>query len=307
MLSYTTLVWLVASGVLSATGDDDFSTFYEQFDVPKIKQCEQITGELSRCHNCYRCDAEEVKNRVIRNLTASKNCGVTYREGFPRKRRPSLKYVLPGQYPWRAWIYDTIQDFKPLCAATLIDRSSHALVTLASCLQGRDKDSIKIKFSRNQTASEDVEGIYFSGGLNKFDHENELAIITTRKLSSKWVREACLCPNPPQISSRCVMVSADDHQVIPNVPKQEHCLDDSSAPPAGMGCVITPKQEYEPELGGGLFCIDESTHRHTYSVNGVTIRRSHGNVVLVTELSHYMDWIDKKLKQLNNNRKKYKT
>ncbi|CAG4981745.1 unnamed protein product [Colias eurytheme] len=245
-------------------------------------QCNTIVGVTQGCWECYLCTHHSVryhkaKEHYINNLTLYKDdctstevccvnqqdlndyrsndkCGVDNPEGRPRRVRPSVHSILQGQYPWRAWVY--IDDMF-LCAATYINEAARALVTLASCVNGYPVKDLVVTFDKDGDEQTSVQEVIIHPEYNKTKPLNDIAIIILDPSDSlpRSATEACVPQSPVKFGKSCISASEDNLEVNSRIPLQSRC--NSTLLHPSLMCTVSHKDAFRPELGGGLFCLEE--------------------------------------------------
>ncbi|XP_045782143.1 complement factor I-like [Maniola jurtina] len=313
-------------------GTETLDQIYAEADSKNITydslKCEGIEGRVTECSECYTCDHEAVarhrtsKHEITHlklndaNCAASEticcvsqkdlkfrestnvdrlSCGHSNPEGYPRALRSSIRSVLQGEYPWRAWIYYWQDPETPLCAATYINKEGRTLLTSASCVEGRRADALIVRFTRDpqhydpvHVSRIDVHELY-----NKDTQVNDIAVLSVESVPS-WMQKVCLPIQPVLLGTSCIAVSDNNFYLNQVVPRQTKCKENGSLDDSLM-CSATLKDDYTPELGGGMFCVDEQSSANTYTVYGVYLASANnGLAVLNTNVTHFTEWIIKK-------------
>ncbi|XP_038221139.1 salivary plasminogen activator beta-like [Zerene cesonia] len=279
--------------------------------------CNTIVGVTEGCAECYLCDHYTIqyhisKNHDIQHLTfynddcsstklccvnqldlnsyrTNEKCGVDNPEGKPRRVRPSVHSVLPGQYPWRAWVYFYSENII-LCAATYVSESSRALVTLASCVSGYPVSELVVTFDKTADTPPNVQQVVIHPEYKELNPLNDIAILFLHSSDSlpRVAMEACLPQWPPKFSKSCISVSEDDLEVNSIIPLQSRC--NSTLLHPSLMCTVSYKHAYTPELGGGLFCMEEEEQYFRFILYGILIEKI-DNLHMYSNVTNHVDWL----------------
>ncbi|CAK1554488.1 unnamed protein product [Leptosia nina] len=301
------------------------ATSVEDFKCRDIQLVDETAFE--GCYSCYRCENERYiahsrAGSFTRNLRFSKmtngncatenlccvsqsaftsvrtqhDCGKINREGRPRSVRPALRHVLPGQYPWRVWIY---ADGDKKCVGTYINFNPDVLVTTASCMSYiQNSDALTVRVDRDDSAETAVTNFILHPDfhLNQVEAyktpKNNIALV---KMESKLpnLRPICIPEARVDIGSPCVVVSADNIYINAIVPVQEKCQNTDPA----ILCAMVPPKDYTPEDGSGLFCVDQNASESIYLLHGIMVDND-DHVIKYLNISHYDSWITEQIKSL---------
>nr|XP_034838063.1 complement factor I-like [Maniola hyperantus] len=319
-------------------GTEKLDELYAETDSKNITnaslKCEGIEGRVAECSECYTCDHEAVaRHRDLKheitelklndaNCGASEticcisqkdlkfrestnadrlSCGRSNPEGYPRALRASIRSVLQGEYPWRAWIYYWQDPNTPLCAATYINKEGRTLLTSASCVEGRRADALIVRFNRDPERYHpvSVRRIDVHEHYDKATLVNDIAVLSVESVPP-WMQRACLPIEPVLLGTACIAVSDNNLYLNQVVPRQSKCKENGILDNSLM-CSATLKDDYIPELGGGMYCLDEQSNANIYTVYGVYLTNStNGLAALYTNVTHFSEWIINKTEKHRN-------
>ncbi|XP_023937757.2 uncharacterized protein LOC112045704 [Bicyclus anynana] len=221
-------------------------------------------------------------------------CGKYVPEGNPRALRPTLRSVLQGEYPWRAWIYRTPDFSKPLCAATYVNQKARTLVTAASCVDGFRAHQLQVLFDKDPINHDpkDVIQLDIHEDYNKVTHENDIAVLSVSSVPDDAER-ACQSIQPVPHGTACVAVSSDDFFINQAIPLQHNCAEDNKPLHNSLMCAAAHRDDYTPELGAGLYCMDEQLDNNVYMLVGVYLYSAlEGVAAINTNMTHHINWVN---------------
>ncbi|XP_041968544.1 uncharacterized protein LOC121725586 [Aricia agestis] len=285
-------------------------------DTPEKNRCLSIQADINACYSCYRCHDSVITRRprdgfVKLNLTDSKceseefccidqssqavrsksKCGELNPEGYPRSVRDSLRSVLPAEYPWRAWLYNSSQL---LCAATYMNEDTKVLVTSASCVKDNMVGPLYVRFTRDGKPTQVTQ---------KIKHpESDLMILQVSELPGvSWLLPCCLPDDsPPLFGTTCIAISDDDHFIYTAIPKPEVCA--SALKGAGGGarelCAVAPSTDYRPEPGSALMCPSLHTKTVKYQIYGIALETNAEGYTRYTNIHKVTDWVEDQVENL---------
>ncbi|XP_045457231.1 transmembrane protease serine 11A-like isoform X2 [Melitaea cinxia] len=230
------------------------------------------------------------------------NCGRNNPEGHPRRVRNSLRSVLPGEYPWRAWIYSNKNGNVPLCAAVYISSDNRALLTPASCVYGHLAEDLRVSFTKDFEESYDVRKVIPHAYYLKETHYYDIAIVALsyEVTLPRWVKQVCLPEVAANYATPCITVSSDDNYSNAIIPQQSNCAVDGVPLDTSFLCTVSPINDYDPEIGGGLMCPEVVVHNLHHTIYGITLYKSGNSSIAVhTNVTYFKDWIHKNLSDLS--------
>ncbi|CAH4036013.1 uncharacterized protein LOC123718140 [Pieris brassicae] len=283
----------------------------------KCSKIEPSDGDIWQgCYDCYTCDhprflqhykAKSTTRRLIvddncaplevccvhqlevTSIRSQENCGKSNPEGEPRRVRSTLRSVLPGQYPWRAWVY---ADNTKLCPVSYINFFPEVLVSTATCMTiATREDNLSVRFERDPSKIANIISVKIHPN---FDFEkNDIALIKL-DTSVKSSHPVCRAERAPEVGTTCVVVTSDDITITAIIPPQKNCNNTE-----GTLCAVVPRQDFIPETASGLFCVDQlqSQQVEKYFLHGVMLSHSE-NVIRYTQISHYEKWITDEIQSM---------
>ncbi|XP_026494158.1 salivary plasminogen activator alpha 1-like [Vanessa tameamea] len=333
MLRIVAICYLFAVASALLEGDEALQDVFEQVAEdnysPSQMNCSNIEGSGKGCYECYVCSDAEVqrqRNRgkakiefqlhdnkcsktdiccfsQLQNIFRSggANCGNSNPEGYPRRVRDALKSVLPGEYPWRAWVHSKSNPNVPLCAAVFISEESRALMTSAYCIEQYPEDTMVVRFSKDHYYPYDVKKVYIHKYFDSETRYNDIAILGLKYDDSlpSWVKPVCRSETKGLFATSCVAVSSEDYYVNTVIPQQSKCVEGNIPLDNSFICTIGARNDYEPEVGGGLICPEEAVKSIYYMAYGITLYRSGTTSIMVhTNVTHFHGWIQDQIDKL---------
>lgn len=293
------------------------------FDSNADGNCSSIGGEVINgggCYECYVCDdyssrMQEKRKKNVYNIqlfdeackptqfccysqqdsvvrTSQVDCGTRNPSGVPRSIRNSLKSILPGEFPWRTWVFRKSDRKNPICAGIYFEINSRAILTSAKCVDDYVEEDLSVGFSRHN-GNLSVRELIVHDHYNRESRHNDIAILLLSSSDSlpHWAQVACLPTSPPQIDTSCVAISHDDNYVNTLIPLQKRCYYPRHLNETIL-CSLTARGDYEPEFSSGLFCEKEmTTNKISVVVFGIYLY-SDNEISIYTNISNYNDWID---------------
>ncbi|XP_013143872.1 PREDICTED: putative trypsin-6 [Papilio polytes] len=301
--------------------------FSEEPRAGKGATCGGIVGELDdSCNECYLCDDEKLKSyktepkrlqlKSVDCVTVTTVCCVPQLNLGTRahggtcgkttdhvisingrsQKKSTVRSVLFGEYPWRAWIYrkERYGDSKVLCAGTVVGESTEVVMTSASCLQGLSSSDVAISFIKNSDDVINVRKIIIHPSYTPSKkHENDIALVVLSRAQRApgWVSPACLPAAPPLPATTCITMSDNNSYITTVVPLPKRCESFNVKSALGQICAVLPLNDYQPEKGTALLCQDELRQNDdAYYVAGIVLATSE-SVITTTAVHQYYDWI----------------
>ncbi|XP_052745518.1 transmembrane protease serine 11G-like [Bicyclus anynana] len=324
-MRFSTFVIALSASILHVSANDKFNTIYSLRRGNNVTQetpltCDEVEGSVPDCSECYSCDdpviagqkqinvlrlelndanckSEEIccVSQNLMNFRGKKpdniECGKHVPEGNPRAIRSTLRSVLRGEYPWRAWIYRTYES-KPLCAATFVNQPRRTLVTAASCVDGFRAHQLQVLFDSDPDSAVDVEHLDIHENYDKVTHENDIAVLGVASVPADAQR-ACLPVHPAPHGTACVAVASNGFFINQAIPLQDNCAEDNKTLHSSLMCASNYYKDYTPELGAGLYCMDEEPDNILYNLVGVYLYSAlEGVAAINTNITHHISWIN---------------
>ncbi|XP_045489744.1 uncharacterized protein LOC110993701 [Pieris rapae] len=253
-------------------------------DHPRFLQHSKANSHTRRLivdDNCAPLEVCCVNQNEVTSLRGLGKCGISNPEGEPRSVRPTLRSVLPGQYPWRAWLY--AEDTK-LCPVSYIHFYPEVLVTTATCLTHvtNMEDNLSVRFERNPSREANIASFKIHPN---FDHEKHDIALLKLETPVNFSRPVCRPEGKPEVGTTCVAVTRDDITITAVIPPQNQCNNIE-----GTMCALVPRHDFIPEPASGLFCADQSQQVEKYFLHGIMLSNTE-NVITYTQISDYDKWI----------------
>lgn len=331
MLRIIAVSYLLVNSVASITdGDEILNSVYNNISsATTTSKCDNIVGDGTGCYECYHCKEGAVERLVMNNrdktefqlfdstcssatpiccftqtqnrFRSNMNCGQNNPEGHPRRVRNSIRSVLPGEYPWRAWIYSNKNGNVPLCAAVYFSSDYRAVLTTASCVYGYLGDDLLVSFTKDIEDSYKVNIVIRHKYYLRETRFYDIAIVSLvfEKSLPRWVKPVCLPEEAVNYATPCITVSSDDNYSNVIIPQQSNCAVDGVPLDPSFLCTVSPINDYDPETGGGLMCPEVLAKNLHYTIYGITLYKSGNSSIAVhTNITFFKDWIIKSLNDL---------
>ncbi|CAF4939367.1 unnamed protein product [Pieris macdunnoughi] len=263
-------------------------------DHPRIRQhykAKSITRQLIVDDNCAPLEVCCVQQSEVTSIRSQENCGKSNPEGDPRRVRSTLRSVLPGQYPWRAWVYAGEQK---RCPVSYINFYPDVLVTTATCMKHvtNNEDDLSVRFERDPSRVANIASVVIHPDYN-YDDKNQYDIALLKlDTSVKTSRPVCIPERQPEVGTTCVAVSEDDITIAAVIPPQNQCNNTE-----GTLCAFVPRFDFIPESASGLFCVDQSQQGEKYFLHGIMLSFAE-NLIRYTRISDYEKWIADEIKSM---------
>ncbi|CAH0730375.1 unnamed protein product, partial [Brenthis ino] len=322
MIRITILSYLLVVGFLTVKSQEAGTDLLKNiFENDVVTNCSSIEGNERGCLECYTCNGDASNRQKSRgkishsiklyddkcqpkefccfsqqDVTArnADHCGKSEPDGHPRSTRDSLRSVLQGQYPWRTWIFST-ESTEPLCAGVYIHHGKRAVMTSATCVENYIPQNLRVGFTRRHGNIRVMPNSFIiHDDYNRETGINDIAILglSQEDALSPWAHPACLPTSSPLFATPCIAVSDQDYYLNTIIPRQSSCAADKKSLDETKLCAVAPKNDYTPEVGGGLFCEQEtSVNNINYVVNGIHLYKSN-TISVYTNIAHYIKWID---------------
>ncbi|CAH0730376.1 unnamed protein product, partial [Brenthis ino] len=328
MTRITILSYLLVVGFLSVKAQErETDLFKNIFEKDVEMKCSSVEGKERGCLDCYICDGDAAKRQISRpkalhkiklynneceskefccfsqqDVTArnTDHCGKSEPDGYPRNTRKKLRSVLQGQYPWRIWIF-CIDSTEPICAGVYIHHGKRAVMTSATCVDNYVSQELRVGFTRHHgNIRVGNDSFIVHDDYNRETGINDIAILglSQEDALSPWAHPACLPTSSPLFATPCIAVSEQDYYLNAVIPRQSNCVIGGKPLEETRLCAVSPKNDYIPEVGGGLFCEQETSMNNiNYVVNGIYLSK-HNSLSVYTNISHYIKWIDETIEDL---------
>ncbi|CAK1587426.1 unnamed protein product [Parnassius mnemosyne] len=324
---------LVLCLIVQADVHEDIDKLFSDSESDETApQCSGVKGDLSQgCYECYLCEDRRLRNYRNHKLLyltdhsctttqvccvpqenliprAGGQCGVMVPGGFKvvkgiKQKKRTARSVLKGEYPWTAWIYRRFVN-RPLCAGTIIEDNVDYVLTSATCVHNYLPNDLIVSFSRDRDEEIDVEAIKVHESYqNKKPNINDIALLKlnkTREGVASWVKPVCYPHFPPMHATTCTTMADLDYFINPVIPLPEKCKIKNKELHVSQICAIAPPEDYDPEIGTGLFCPNSlRTGTSNLYIYGIALEH-HESITIYTNVSHFVQWIDHNISQSSN-------